>query len=99
VGVRSPDRADRLVAEFDLEDAAVATSGDYLQYFDYHGRRYHHLLDPETAEPRVSAMRSLTVRAADCMTADAAATAAFGRPPAAARGWLEPVGARIVNSI
>jgi thiamine biosynthesis lipoprotein len=99
VGVRSPDRADRLVAEFDLEDAAVATSGDYLQYFDYHGRRYHHLLDPETAEPRVSAMRSLTVRAADCMTADAAATAAFGRQPAAARGWLEPVGVRIVNLI
>jgi len=98
VGVRSPDRADALLATFDLEDAAIATSGDYLQYFEYHGRRYHHLLDPATAAPRVTPMRSITVRAADCMTADAAATACFGRDPLAARGWLDPAGARIVHS-
>lgn len=99
VGVRSPDRADVLVATFDLENAAIATSGDYLQYFEYHGRRFHHLLDPATAAPRVSAMRSITVQAADCMTADAAATACFGREPASVRGWLEPAGARIVHSV
>jgi len=99
VGVRSPDHADQLVAEFDLEDAAVATSGDYLQYFDYHGRRYHHLLDPTTAEPRVSSMRSITIQAADCLTADAAATACFGTRTVAVRGWLDPVGAAIVHSV
>ena len=99
VGVRSPDRADRLIAEFDLEDAAVATSGDYLQYFEHGGRRYHHLLDPVTGAPRVSAMRSVTVQAPDCMTADAAATAAFGTAPAPARAWLQPAGARIVHSV
>jgi thiamine biosynthesis lipoprotein len=99
VGVRSPDQAGALLASFDLEDAAIATSGDYLQYFEYHGRRYHHLLDPETAAPRVTQMRSITVQAADCMTADAAATACFGREPAAVHGWLDPAGARIVHSI
>lgn len=99
IGVRSPDAADQLVAQFELEDAAVATSGDYLQYFDYHGRRYHHLLDPATAEPRVSTMRSITIQAADCMTADAAATACFGTTATAVRGWLDPVGAAIVHSV
>jgi FAD:protein FMN transferase len=99
VGVRSPDRMDVLLATFDLEEAAIATSGDYLQFFEYHGRRYHHLLDPRTAAPRVTPMRSVTVRAADCMTADAAATACFGADTPAARGWLEPVGARIVHSV
>lgn len=99
VGVRSPDHANRLIAEFDLEDAAVATSGDYLQYFEYGGRRYHHLLDPTTGAPRLSGMRSLTVQAGDCMTADVAATAAFGAPPVAAHGWLDPAGARIVHSV
>jgi len=98
VGVRSPDRADVLLATFDLEDAAIATSGDYLQYFEYHGRRYHHLLDPETAAPRVTAMRSLTVRASDCVTADAAATACFGADPMQARRWLDRVGARVLHS-
>ena len=99
VGIRSPERPDRLVASLDVEDAAVTTSGDYVKYFEYGGRRYHHLLDPMTGAPRVAAMRSITVQAADCMTADAAATACFGRQLAAARGWLEPVGARIVHSV
>jgi len=98
VGVRAPARADVLLATFDLEDAAIATSGDYLQYFEYHGRRYHHLLDPATAAPRLTAMRSVTVHAGDCMTADAAATACFGAETAIARHWLDPVGAHIVHS-
>ena len=79
VGIRSPDDLDRTVTILDVEDSAVATSGDYLQYFKYGGRRYHHLLDPATGEPRNSNMRSLTVSAPDCMSADAAATAGFGR--------------------
>ncbi len=99
VGIRSPDRADRLVTTFELEDAAVATSGDYLQYFEYHGRRYHHLLNPATAAPRVTAMRSITVRADDCMTADAAATACFGTSPVVAAEWLGPRSVEIVHTV
>jgi thiamine biosynthesis lipoprotein len=99
VGIRSPDRADRLVATLDIENAAVTTSGDYAKCFEYQGRRYHHLLDPETGAPRTAAMHSITVQAGDCMTADAAATACFGTDATAARRWLEPVGARIVHSI
>jgi thiamine biosynthesis lipoprotein len=82
IGIRSPERADRLVASLDVEDAAVTTSGDYVKYFQYQGRRYHHLLDPATGAPRITPMHSITVKAADCMTADAAATACFGRDAA-----------------
>jgi FAD:protein FMN transferase len=78
VGIRSAADASRIAHSFALTDAAVATSGDYEQYFDYDGRRYHHLIDPVTAAPRAVAAHSLTVSASDCMTADAAATAAFG---------------------
>lgn len=99
VGIRSPERPDRIVASLDVEDAAVTTSGDYVRYFEHAGRRYHHLLDPATGAPRVATMHSVTVQAPDCMTADAAATACFARPPATVRGWLDPVGARIVHSV
>ena len=61
-----------------MRDEAVATSGDYLQSFRHGGRRYHHLLDPATGEPFESERRSLTVAAATCAAADAAATALFG---------------------
>jgi FAD:protein FMN transferase len=88
VGIRSPADPSRLAGTIALEDRAVATSGDYEQYFDHAGRRYHHLLDPATAAPRVSSAHSLTVAADACMTADAAATAVFGLDDAAARRVL-----------
>jgi FAD:protein FMN transferase len=98
VGIRSPDDPVRLAGTLPLQDRAVATSGDYEQYFEHAGRRYHHLLDPATAAPRAASARSLTVAADSCMVADAAATAAYGleaaatgRLLAAARGGAELV--------
>lgn len=79
VGIRSPSHPDRIMETVDVRDAAIATSGDYLQYFQHGGRRYHHLLDPATGAPSAGRMRSITVRAPDCLSADAAATAGFGR--------------------
>ena len=79
VGVRDPNDPRGLLGTLELCDAAVATSGDAEQAFEYEGRRYHHLLDPATGAPRCSPVRSLSVQATTCMEADAAATACFGR--------------------
>lgn len=78
VGIRSPSDPFRLAGELEVEDRAVATSGDYAQFFSYRGERYHHLLDPRTGTPRRAAVHSVTVVADTCMVADAAATAVFG---------------------
>ena len=101
IGVRSPERPDELIHMLHVSDGAVATSGDYLQYFQHGARRYHHLLDPASGAPRESTMRSLTVEAERCMTADAAATALFGSSREASTRVLEPVApdATIVHSV
>ena len=78
VGVRSAEDPTRLATTLTLTDMAVATSGDYEQFFRHRGEHYHHLLDPVTGAPRKTRARSLTVTAATCMTADVAATARFG---------------------
>jgi FAD:protein FMN transferase len=80
IGIRSPWRPDRLAGDLEIRDGAIATSGDYLQYFTHAGERYHHLLDPLTAAPRRTPVRSLTVMADTCVTADTAATAMYGLP-------------------
>lgn len=99
IGVRSPADPGRIVTSVRLEDRGIATSGDYEQYFAHGGRRYHHLLDPRTGAPRRSAAHSVTVSAGSCLAADAAATAAFGVPPADARRLLATVtsGAELVR--
>jgi thiamine biosynthesis lipoprotein len=84
VGIRDPHHLDRLAGRLAVADRAVTTSGDYERFFTWHGRRYHHLMDPETAAPRRTLMRSVTVLGGDCMNADAAATAVFGLAPHAA---------------
>lgn len=88
VGIRSGDEPGRIAQTLEVSDQAVATSGDYEQAFVHDGRRYHHLLDPVTAEPRRVDAHSLTVIADDCITADAAATALFGMERAAASRTL-----------
>ena len=80
VGIRSPHDRTALAATLDVSDRAVTTSGDYERFFRWHGHTYHHLIDPETGAPRITPMHSATVLGADCMNADAAATAAFGLP-------------------
>ena len=101
IGVQSPTDPHALAATLRLSDAAVATSGDYVRFFDYHGRRYHHIMDPRTGAPRVTKEHSVSVRAATCMDADAGATAIFGCDPVHAQSLLAGAasGARLVHSI
>ena len=57
---------------------AVATSGDYRRYFDYEHHHYGHTIDSRTGYPidrSVNALASVTVIHAQCMKADALATA------------------------
>ncbi|WP_028916117.1 FAD:protein FMN transferase [Pseudoxanthomonas sp. J35] len=58
-----------------LDDAAVATSGDRWHRFEQDGRRYAHTIDPRTGVPVADAAAAVTVVAADAMHADAWATA------------------------
>lgn len=81
VGIQSPTDPGRLAGGLMVADGAVATSGDYLQFFTHGGRRYHHLLDPATAAPYVTDVHSVTVTADTCMAADAAATTVYGMTP------------------
>lgn len=76
VAVERPQPGARSVAlGIALTDVAIATSGDYRNYFEVDGRRYSHSIDPRTGRPVAHDLVSVTVIAADCMRADGWATA------------------------
>ncbi|WP_439108016.1 FAD:protein FMN transferase [Congregibacter sp.] len=76
LAVESPDPSQsRFIEALAVSDAAVATSGDYRNYFEYEGRRYSHLVDPRSGYPVAHELVSVTVVHRECMTADALATA------------------------
>jgi thiamine biosynthesis lipoprotein len=58
-----------------LQDAAVATSGDYRHWVEVQGRRLAHTMDPGRGAPLIASPASVTVVARTCAEADAWATA------------------------
>lgn len=76
IGIRDP-RSDQIMASVSVKNnESVFTSGDYERVYIYQGRRYHHILDPNTGYPTQDA-QSVTVINDDPGLADAAATAIF----------------------
>ena len=57
------------------KDNGLATSGDYRQYFEEDGRRFSHIIDPDSATPINHKLVSVTVIHPSCMTADGLSTA------------------------
>lgn len=57
-----------------LTDCALATSGNYRNYYYKDGKKYAHTIDPKTCRPVSHSLLSTTVIASDCATADALAT-------------------------
>ena len=57
-----------------VTDIAIATSGNYRNFYMKDGRKYAHTIDPHTCMPVSHSLLSATVFAADCATADALAT-------------------------
>jgi thiamine biosynthesis lipoprotein len=77
VGIRNPrGPEDSTFAAIDVTDATVSTSGDYERAFVRDGRRYHHILDPDTGEPAARS-RSVTIVSRNAAMADALSTAVF----------------------
>ena len=88
VGVQHPRLPGALVANLRPGTMAVATSGDYEQFFEQAGRRYHHLLDPRDGWP-AEGCQSVTILARTCARADALATAVFVLGPQAGMDLVE----------
>ncbi len=78
VGIQSPKKEDKrpLQVVF-LKDEAIATSGDYQNYFILDDKKYSHLIDPKTKKPVESLLSSVSVIAQTCALADGLATAFF----------------------
>jgi thiamine biosynthesis lipoprotein len=66
IGIRDPDDAGRLITNLSLDDEAISTSGDYERFFDEGGKRYHHILDPNTGRS-AQGVRSVTVVGPDAV--------------------------------
>ncbi|MGA0570851.1 FAD:protein FMN transferase [Variovorax sp. VNK109] len=75
VSVSQPGEPHRRMYTVALDGLAIATSGDAWHFFEHEGQRYSHTIDPRSGQPVAASLASVTVLHADCMNADALATA------------------------
>jgi len=71
----------------ELNDAALATSGNYRNFFTVDGVRYSHTIDPRTGRPVTHQLTSVSVLTDDCESADGYATALMVLGPDAGLKW------------
>lgn len=78
IGVSKPvedeSSGNELQTILELSEIAMATSGNYRNFYYENGRRYAHTIDPKSCRPVQHSLLSATVLADNCATADALAT-------------------------
>ena len=96
IGIHQPETdaslKDAIYKRLSLTDMALATSGNYQNYFEYENKIYSHILDPRTGRPVASTVASVSVVARRGVLADAAATAVSVLGVEEGLSWIESQG-------
>ncbi len=89
LGIQDPrGPANRIFAQVDLSESTFSTSGDYARSFVKNGRRYHHIIDPQTGEP-AQGCRSVTIMTSSAIIADGLSTGVFVLGPEAGMALIK----------
>lgn len=76
VGIADPDNKNQPMLYIPINNRAVATSGDYEQFFLRKGKRYSHNINPKTGLP-LHGIKSVTIVSPSAELSDALATAVY----------------------
>lgn len=77
VGIQSPDEGNgEYLHTVYVNQESVVTSGDYQRYYTVDGKRYHHIIDPDTLYP-AEKWKAVSIVCEDSGLADALSTALF----------------------
>lgn len=76
IGIPNPENKNEIILSIPLHEGAVATSGDYEQYFMKNDIRYAHTIHPKTGMP-VKDIKSVSIFHQSAELCDALATAVF----------------------
>ena len=78
VGIRNPEgNAGSYIAKLHMGEGCVSSSGSYEQFFEENGKRYHHILNPETGYPVDNGLVGVTIVSESGLLSDALSTACF----------------------
>lgn len=93
IGIQNPDKESAQTELFHVlvSDMAVVSSGVYERYYTVDGKKYHHIIDPDTLMPATGYLQ-VTLLCRDSGTADSLSTAVFNMGLEEGKRFLEGIG-------
>lgn len=77
IGIEDPDSSNSDIFKIvSGSNIAVVTSGGYERYYEYNGKKYHHIINPKTLYP-TNYMKSVTVITSDSALGDMMSTTLY----------------------
>lgn len=78
IGIQDPfEPIGQHMGIYSIKDKSIVTSGDYERYFNYNGKRYHHIIDGKTGYPSENEVAGISIVSDLSIDGDALSTALF----------------------
>lgn len=78
IGLQKPfDTHSEMIADLNIDDLSVVSSGVYERHFVLDGKNYHHILNPKTGYPYESDLVAVTIVSPNSVDGDALSTTCF----------------------
>ena len=91
IGIQDPFDENGTVLSVKLTDTSLVTSGDYQRYYWHGGKKYHHIIDPDTLLP-AEHFSSVSIICESSALADALSTALFCMSEAEGHALVQEIG-------
>ncbi|MBE6144274.1 MAG: FAD:protein FMN transferase [Firmicutes bacterium] len=88
IGIESPINTGEIYQVVTGNNISVVTSGSYERFYEYNGKMYHHIINPNTLYPS-GFMKSVTVVCEDSALADILSTTLFLMPIEDGKNYLK----------
>lgn len=97
IGITNPDKTsdEAFACKVKIKNTSLVTSGDYERFYTVDGKRYHHIIDPETLMPS-DYFSSVSVFVSDSGLADVLSTALFCMSYEDGLALAEKLGAEVI---
>jgi len=78
IGIQNPlEHTGNYLGILEVKDQSIVTSGDYERFFEYNGKKYHHILDAKTGYPAENEITGVSIISDASIDGDALSTTLF----------------------
>ncbi|MDD8049570.1 MAG: FAD:protein FMN transferase [Thomasclavelia sp.] len=77
IGIQDPTNSSKVLKKLSIDNLSVVTTGTYERFFEINGKKYHHILNPQTGYPYENNLSAVSIITSNSLEADCLSTVCF----------------------